>query len=126
MIPRSLQCSWTCEIDFLIQEQKLVPQELELDGLEEETPTDKEKKEKEEAENIDEAKKIVEALTKSEGESCKYTLRKNLIIVRHIGFYQDWKIARWYNHLLWFIWCSVLWKLFSCGANLFNFTEKFK
>ena len=83
MFPRSLQCSWTCEIDFLIQEQKLVPQELELDGLEEETSTDKEKKEKEEAENIDEAKKIVEALTKSEGESCKYTLLKNLISQTH-------------------------------------------
>ena len=61
----------------------LVPRELELDGLEEETPTDKEKKEKEEAENIDEAKKIVEALTKSEGESCKYTLLKNLISQTH-------------------------------------------
>ena len=92
MFPRSLQCSWTCEIDFLIQEQKLVPQELELDGLEEETPTDKEKKEKEEAENIDEAKKIVEALTKTEGESCKYTLLRNLISQTLIGFYQDWKL----------------------------------
>lgn len=97
---------WT---GFLIQEQKLVPQELELDGLEEETPTDKEKKEKEEAENIDEAKKIVEALTKSEGESCKYTLLKNLISQTH-RILSRLKIARWYNHLLWFIWCSVLWK----------------
>lgn len=51
----------------------MVPQELELDGLEE-TPEEKEKKEKAESENIDEAKKIVEALTKSEGESCKWTL----------------------------------------------------
>lgn len=50
------------------KDQKLVPQELELDGLEE-TPEEKEKKEKAESENIDEAKKIVEALTKSEGES---------------------------------------------------------
>ena len=124
MFPRSLQCSWTCELDFLIQEQKLVPQELELDGLEEETPTDKEKKEKEEAENIDEAKKIVEALTKSEGESCKYTLLKNLISQTH-RILSRLKIARGYNHLIWFIWCSVLWKLFSCGSNL-NFAEKFK
>lgn len=51
----------------------MVPQELELDGLEE-TPEEKEKKEKAESENIDEAKKIVEALTKSEGESCKWAL----------------------------------------------------
>jgi hypothetical protein len=43
---------------------------LELDGLEE-TSEDKEKKEKVESENIDEAKKIVEALTGSDGESCK-------------------------------------------------------
>lgn len=58
---------------FLVKDQKLVPQELELDGLEE-TPEEKEKKEKAESENIDEAKKIVEALTKSEGESCKWAL----------------------------------------------------
>lgn len=51
----------------------MVPQELELDGLEE-TAEEKEKKEKAENENIDEAKKIVEALTKSEGESCKSAL----------------------------------------------------
>lgn len=58
------------DIAFFVQEQKLVPQELELDGLEE-SSEDKEKKEKVESENIDEAKKIVEALTGSDGESCK-------------------------------------------------------
>lgn len=61
----------------MVKDQKLVPQELELDGLEE-TPEEKEKKEKAESENIDEAKKIVEALTKSEGESCKWALFNSL------------------------------------------------
>ncbi|XP_062583916.1 clustered mitochondria protein homolog isoform X1 [Saccostrea cucullata] len=55
------------------KEQKLVPQEIELDGLEEKSEEkgeeDKEKKEKADTENIDEAKKIVEALTGSDGES---------------------------------------------------------